>query len=386
MIGAMVAYISLAYNLYLLAHNIKIQTKLIKRLKNKDLFWGAYYETYVAAAFIKAGFDLEFENEDDNSRTHCEFTATCRKTGSKYYVEAKSRQAGKGHAIISNQLCAALMKEANHKRVVFIDVNVSDNADRVENIKWWRESLESLRHKEGTLMIKGKPAPEAYIFVTNHPYHYNLDSTRYGWSGLVEGFKIPDFKVDTEYSNIRDALRSRKKHADMEQLIKSIKEHYEIPSTFDGEIPVFAFNENISRLRIGQRYVISSNDGTEVVGELTTACVLEPDKMVYGAYKLMDGRSIIATSPLTDEEFSAYKRHPDTFFGVYMKQGKEAKSPLELFVFFFESYRNTPKERLLELMKEFPDHERLKNESQEELAIIYCERMVYSAMSKHKGD
>lgn len=385
MIGAVAAYMRLAYNLYLLAHNIKIQTRLIERLKDKGQFNGAYYETYVAAACIKAGFDLEFENENDVSRTHCEFTAICRRTGNKYSVEAKSRQAGKEHAIIRNQLNNALKKEANHKRVVFIDINVPDNGNKEKNIRWLRESLKSLRHNEETLMIKGNPAPEAYVFVTNHPYHYNLDSTHYGWAVLAEGFKIPDFKVDTEYSNIRDALRSRERHADMEQLIKSMKDHYEIPSTFDGEIPEFAFNINISRLRIGQRYVIPSKEGTKVVGELTTACVSEPNKMVYGAYRLMDGRSIIATSPLTDEEFTAYKRHPDTFFGVYIKQGKEAKSPLELFDFFYDGYRNTPKERLLELMKEHTDYESLKKESQKELSIIYCERLVYSVMSEQKG-
>lgn len=384
MIGAVAAYLGLAYNLYLLAHNIKIQARLIERLKDKEQFSGAYYETYAAAACIKAGFDLEFENENDVSRTHCEFTATCRKTGNKYSIEAKSRQAGKGHAIISNQLYNALKKEANHKRVVFIDVNVPDDGDREKNIKWLKESLKSLRHKERTLIIKGNPAPEAYVFVTNHPCHYNLDSTHHGWTVLSEGFKLPDFKVDTEYSNIRDALRSRERHADMQQLIKSMRDHYEIPSTFDGEIPEFAFNKNISRLKIGQRYVIPSKDGTEVVGELATACVSESDKMVYGAYRLIDGRSIIATSPLTDEEFTAYKRHPDTFFGVYIKQGKEAKSPLELFDFFYDGYQSTPKEWLLEFMKDHPDYESLKKEPQKELAIIYCERLVCSVISRQK--
>jgi hypothetical protein len=387
MTGAVEAYMGLAYNLYLLAHNVKIQSRLIERLKDKGQFHGAYYETYVAAAFIKAGFDLEFEDEDDGSKRHCEFTATCKKTNNKYSVEAKSRQAGKAHAKISAQLYAALKKAANHKRVVFIDVNVPDDADKIENLKWLREALESIRHKENTLTIEGMPAPEAYVFVTNYPCHYNLDSTHYGWAVLAEGFKIPDFKMDTEYSNIRDALRSREKHADMEQLIKSLKDHYEIPATFDGEVPEFAFKPSATRLKIGQKYLIpASDDGKKVMGELTAAWVSETDKLVYGAYKLMDGGSIIATCPLTDEEFSAYKRYPDTFLGVYRKQGKKVESPLELFDFFFESYRNTPKERLLEFMKEYPDFENLKNESQKELAITYCERAVYSAMSTHKGE
>ncbi len=385
MTGAVAAYLRLAYNLYLVAHNQKIQERLIERLKDNKQFHGAYYETYVAAAFIKAGFDLEFENEGDGSKRHCEFTATCRRTGNKYSVEAKTRQAGKEHAIISNQLYSALKKEANHKRVVFIDVNVPDDADKIENLKWLREALASIRHKEDTLTIDGTAAPEAYVFVTNHPCHYNLDSTHYGWVVLAEGFKISDFKVDTEYSCIRDALRSREKHADMEQLIKSLKDHYEIPSTFGGEIPEFAFNYENIRLIIGQKYAIPTTEGKEVVGELTAACVLETEKLVYGTYKLMDGSSITATSPLTDVELSAYKRYPNTFFGVYRKQGEKVESPLGLFDFFFENYRNTPKERLLEFMKEHQDYESLKEESQEELAIIYCERLVYSEMNKYEN-
>ena len=385
MTGAVAAYLRFAYNLYLVAHNQRIQKRLIERLKDNKQFHGAYYETYVAATFIKAGFDLEFENEDDGSKRHCEFTATCKKTNNKYSVEAKSRQAGKEHAKISAQLYDALKKAANHKRVVFIDVNVPDDADKIENLKWLREALESIRYKEDTLTIEGTSAPDAYVFVTNYPCHYNLDTTHYGWAVVAEGFKIPDFKMDTEYSNIRDALRSREKHADMEQLIKSLKDHYEIPSTFDGEIPEFAFNCDKPRLIIGQKYIIPTAGGKEVVGELTDACVLEIEKLVYGTYKLMDGNSITVTSPLTNEELSAYTRHPDTFFGVYIKQGGKVESPLGLFDFFFENYRNTPKERLLEFMKEHQDYENLKEVSQEELAIIYCERLVYSEMNKYEN-
>ena len=55
--AAVAAYLGLAYNLYLLAHNVEIQSRLIQRLKNPGTFWGAYYETFVASVFIKAGFD-----------------------------------------------------------------------------------------------------------------------------------------------------------------------------------------------------------------------------------------------------------------------------------------------------------------------------------------
>ncbi len=89
--GAAAAYTWLSYNLYLIAHNVALQQSLINRLRDPKQFPGAYYETYVAAIFIKAGFILEFEDESDKSTSHCEFTATHKKTGKKYSVEAKLR-------------------------------------------------------------------------------------------------------------------------------------------------------------------------------------------------------------------------------------------------------------------------------------------------------
>ncbi|HTB85286.1 MAG TPA: SEC-C metal-binding domain-containing protein, partial [Candidatus Sulfotelmatobacter sp.] len=61
--GATSAYLRLAYNLYLLAHNAKVQAILINRLMQKDAFYGAYYETFIAGALVQAGFEIEFEDE-----------------------------------------------------------------------------------------------------------------------------------------------------------------------------------------------------------------------------------------------------------------------------------------------------------------------------------
>jgi hypothetical protein len=385
MIGAADAYYNLSYNLYLLAHNVKIQTRLVERLKDKHDFNGAFYETYVAAAFIKAGFDLDFENEKDISTSHCEFTATCKKTKNKYSVEAKSRRPGKDSAIVSNQLYNALKKKANYTRIVFIDVNVPDKADDSQSVSWLKEALNSLRVKEDSMTINGAPAPPAYIFLTNQPFIYNIETANFRRAVLSEGYKIPDFKMGAQFASIRDVLRVREKHADMEQLMTSIRTHYVIPVTFDGEIPEFAFGESVPRLKIGHKYLVQTSDGREVIGELTAATVVENEKLVYCAHKLVDGRSIIGTYPLTDDELSAYKKHPDTFFGVYQPIGKEIKDPMELFDFFYTSYRKTPKERLLEFMKDHPDIDNLRQESQEELVITYCERLVYSVMNSNKS-
>jgi len=46
-----------------------------------------------------------------------------------------------------------------------------------------------------------------------------------------------------------------------------------------------------------------------------------------------------------------------------------------------ESYKNTPKEKLLEWVANASDIAELKNLTQTELSEIYCERCVYSSMA-----
>ena len=48
MTGAVAAWLSLAYDLYILAHNVELQKKLIKRIKNVDLFPGALKKQVVS--------------------------------------------------------------------------------------------------------------------------------------------------------------------------------------------------------------------------------------------------------------------------------------------------------------------------------------------------
>jgi hypothetical protein len=378
--GAIDAYLGLSYNLYLLAHNVELQKKLVDRLKNKDQFLGAYYETFVAAVFIKAGFVLELEDETDVSTSHCEFTATYKETGKKFSVEAKARKGGDPSPDVHDQLYRALRKRADHPRAVFIELNSHPRVNKNEVLDFVRQISAHLRELENRLSIKGKPAPEAYVFFTNFPYQFNLEATNVSRFVFAEGFKIPEFNFGLSIPNIREALRIRKDHYEMFQLIKSIWEHSEIPSTFDGEAPEIDFGKTEARLKIGERYLVPDKDGKEVVGELVEATVAW-DKAV-GIYRLEDGRSIMTTCPLTEDELAAYRKYPDTFFGIYKEQGKKAETPLDLFDFFFNVYKQTSKEKLLDFMKNHEDIDRLKALEQEELAVTFCERCVYAAMSE----
>lgn len=215
---------------------------------------------------------MSFENEADGSQSHCEFTAVLKETGAKFSVEAKSRAAGKSNMDIGNQLYEALKKDASHARVVFIDVNLPDSYEEGKDMDWLEAVLASLRGREESLTIGGSPAPPAYVFVTNTPYQYFLESPRYKASFTADGFKISDFKSGGRFPNLRAALAARSKHREMYALIKSMREHWEIPSTFDGDIPELAYGNTPPRLRIGNKYMVKINGG-EVPGELVDAAV-----------------------------------------------------------------------------------------------------------------
>lgn len=383
MTGAVAAYINLAYNLYLLAHNVELQGILIERLKDPEQFRGALYETYVAAAFIKAGFHIEFERESDPSRSHCEFTATYPSTGRQFSVEAKSRVPGKATTNIGNQLYAALRKEADHERIIFIDINVPDESDNEDSLPWLKGVLATLRKKEATLTIDGAPAPSAYVFVTNHPFEYSLTAGNFRRGIVSEGFKISDYRIDAEFSSLRDALNAREAHIEMFRLMDSLREHYSIPSAFDGEIPELAFEAGPPPLQIGHQYFVPDESGNEVIGKLVDATVDKQNMKVIGIYSLDNGHSIIATTPMTPEELRGYEAFPDTFFGIHRQQAKNLYDPISMYDWFYETYRHSTRERLLSFMSKRPDLAALKSKSREELAQIYCEGLVYAEMNSN---
>jgi hypothetical protein len=94
MTGAIKAFLGLAYDLYLCAHNAELPPLLLKRLRNAATFEGAVYEAYVIGLFARAGFSIEMEDEEDSTKMHCEFVAT-HKAARRYDggIAESSRQA-----------------------------------------------------------------------------------------------------------------------------------------------------------------------------------------------------------------------------------------------------------------------------------------------------
>jgi hypothetical protein len=201
------ALLSFAYDLYTLEQHSLLSKRLVDRLQRKEHFQGARYETYVAAALVRAGFTITPEDEDDFSSTHCELTAIHRQTGKKYAVEAKSRHrtGHLGHAgrpkpleeieaDITGLFVPALRKSAKHDRIVFIDINVPPSESSILESDWFNKLGSQVNRFERNPQTKDLPG--AIVFFTNFPYHFieNGDPL-HGSSVAFTGFNIPEFHV-----------------------------------------------------------------------------------------------------------------------------------------------------------------------------------------------
>jgi hypothetical protein len=380
--GAVSAHNRLAYNLYLIAHNGKdIQTRLIARLKDKNNFQGAFFETQVAAWLIKAGFELEFEDETDRSSTHCEFTATYTPTGEKYSVEAKSREletSKASRAKVGRKLYEALEKKANHKRLIFLDLNKPLHTREAADIAMDR--AERIVGQSEGLQINGTPAPPAYVCITNMNDQYSLDTASISAAILFRGYKIHDFMGD-DFPSLREAARARERHWPMFQLFKSIEEHREIPATFEGELPSEVFVANpIPRLQVGQAYLVPGPDGKEVAATLTSV-VVNGNRAVCAFHDPKTDSAWLGTAPMTPEELADYERHPETYFGAgNQKPTRTAETAMDLFDFFFDGYKETPREKLIELIGAI--QEDLTTMSDKELRELLAERYTMHAIAQ----
>jgi hypothetical protein len=378
MTGAIAAYMGLAYDLYAIDHNAVLQDRLLARLRNRDTFWGARYELFVAAIFVRAGFTIEFEDEDDGNTTHCEFTATHRQTGKSFSVEAKRKEQPRlrvGHLFNS-----ALQKRANHQRIIFIDTNEQDDARDETRPHFFDVCLKRLRSFEYQ-PLKGVPRPPAYVFLTNAPWDLSVEAIAPRMSVLSFGFQIPDFFGTKAFPSLRHAIDAREANIEMHSLLQSLQDHSGIPSTFDGEIPEYAFDVQSQRIVIGNRYMVNTDDaGAQESAELTFADVVESESVAFCGFTLKDGRTVICKMPLSPADIAAWKRHPDTFFGVVKPRTTRADTPLQLYDFFHNQSKGLTKDRLLTVLANHPDIAQLAELDQGRLASVHAERMANGAM------
>lgn len=365
------AYLGLAYNLYLISHNNgKVHELLIQRLKNKDQFYGAYFETGVAGIMLRAGFDIALEDETDSASSHCEFTASHRSSGQRFSVEAKIRTSTKQPPDLGRQLYKALRKVAKHPRLVFIEVN-DDQCDVGAQEGLLRGILMGIRRRESTLTIDGLPAPAAYLVVMNDPP--GTVDRPHSPAFMVEGFKIPDFRVEAIHRSFREALDARARHQGVFALIEALRTYTRIPVTFDGDTVGMAGQPPSTRLIIGNPYTVPTAEGG-ITGTLVHACVLPARRMAACCLRDAAGKDHLVRMALTEQEMEAYHESPRTFFGRE-EPPRAIDDPLKLYDWIYASYRHNSKEHLLGLLSQMGarDLEELTALPQERLAEVYAE-------------
>jgi hypothetical protein len=172
--GDLLAFLSFAYDLFTLADNAVVQKSLFDRLRKPDQYQGARYEMFVAASLLRSGFKIAFEDESDISTSHCEFTATSRRTNRSFSVEAKSRHRklpmsdneATPNSNIGNLIRRALAKNANHERIIFVDVNLPSDDQPVFQQSWHQEVMSTVNELEKK-QRENDPWPLAIIFFTN---------------------------------------------------------------------------------------------------------------------------------------------------------------------------------------------------------------------------
>lgn len=209
--GAMRAYILLSYDLYTLRHHEALQRTIVERLKHKDQFQGARHELFAAATCIRAGFDIEYENESDKSRKHAEFTAVHKITGQKITVEAKSkhRDGVLGRPgertpdeevrvnIRRNLVKDALKKPTQHPYVIFLDLNLPPGLLPPMTEEWFQEVAGPVLAKDR----EGASDPWNLLVFSNFPDHYAEDDGP-APSGYAVGMLGMNPKITPEHPEV----------------------------------------------------------------------------------------------------------------------------------------------------------------------------------------
>jgi hypothetical protein len=372
--GLVACYLGLAYSLYLLDHNVEIQERLIRRLKDRANFQGAFYELFVANTLIRAGFELTLEDEADGFAKHCEFAAVSRRTGKKYWVEAKMKAVaglfGQTQGTDANPISRliphlndALAKPAADERLIFIDLNAEPEFGADLKPTWHDRAIKRLERYEAMELGAGV---SAYLFVTNIGFHRRLDAPPM-IAAAPFGLGMPDFNRPGTY-RVSEIYRRKQKHIDAFDIGESFLSYGKFPTTFDGSLPSEAFEGASSRVKIGETYFFE-NVGEK--GTVTYASVLEAEKTAYIAITTPDGSSQLLRQPMSDAELTDYMAHRDAYFGKVLNVSTGIQDRYELFEWFMSNQKQLSRQTLLERLSTAPNFADLTRLSDSDLLAEY---------------
>ncbi|MCZ8093614.1 MAG: hypothetical protein O9331_08985, partial [Acidovorax sp.] len=378
--GVLNALAGLGYGFYLLRHNVELQEKLIKRIRDRLQFQGAYYEVLVASILIRAGFKLELEDETDISQRHCEFSARSQDTGELYSIECKARSvpgvlhkaalnASKKHrptSMIIAHLKDALRQPAIGERIVFIDVNTP--AERVQPPSWVAEAENQLaRYKRDRL----EPT-RAFVLITNVCFHLHLTEIDVPVSAFMYGFNIPDFAYvgGIRFSHL---WKSKRKYQDIHNIGKFYTEIGAVPSTFDGSLASTTLFGELPPVQIGERYMFT--DSQNPIGKVSSAVVSESEGVAYVAVSGDNGENVILSQQLSETQLADYREHRETYFGE-ISRNANTKDEFELYEWLVKTHMQYTRGHILEQLKDSSQLDEYKLLDDEGLVLTYCERLI----------
>jgi len=384
-IGIVGCYLGLAYSLYLLNHNVLLQELLVRRLKNPGTFQGAYYELIVANILIRAGFELTLEDESDGGRKHCEFSAVSKRTGRKYWVEAKMRAVpgllgatGAAGSRVNNPISRliphlndALKKPVADERLIFIDLNAAPAPESTGKPPWIEQAAARLEKYEKHDLAKGV---RAYVFVTNFPFHYRLNETA-SMAAFPFGLGMDDCNRPG-VRRVSEAYRLKQKHIDAHYIGEALSNYLKFPATFDGSLPSEAINGSPPRIQIGETYCFGDLANGGVIGTVTTAAVDEQRSQALIGITDQNGHGRIWKESMSPEQLADYRAHKDSYFGRILPVGGKIKDPFELFERFVGYHKSMSREQLLQRLAHVSSPVAWSSMNDDDLLYAYCELMV----------
>lgn len=187
--GPLKAYITLAYDLYILQHHMKLQDSIINRLKKNDQFQGARYELFVASTMIRAGYKINYDLILKRGKKLVEFIAKHIDSGEEIAIEAKSRhrsgvlgQKGRKESPesirirLGKLINSAISKKPSLPYFIFVDMNLPP-----EKISDFEGANINEMVKSLSTAPKAEKDKDYYnlILYTNFPYHYGDDLENY---------------------------------------------------------------------------------------------------------------------------------------------------------------------------------------------------------------
>jgi hypothetical protein len=228
------ALLTLAYDLYCLAHSMQLPEDLIKRIRDKDQFQGARYEIAIAATFDRADFKIEHLRK--KSEKSCEFIASQENAGDKVGVEVKSRhrpgvlhQDGEILDIedikvgISRMLNEAIrQKPKDIPFIVSIDLNLPPSKNTPVQERKWFGDLEQAINNLGDIN-EDKPEEFNALFITNYSYHYER----------MSAINTSDYSKDMMSILPLYVKHPLKNPHSLEKIIAAYNEYGRIPSQWD---------------------------------------------------------------------------------------------------------------------------------------------------------